>query len=831
MQDRTLISPAGFGKHRSLYAAVTAALAGTVSGLNAQEQIQSEAAADTGRLEEVIVSARKRDENIQDIPQSIQAFSQQDINRAGIQGLADVAKFVPALTVIGNTPGLNKIVFRGLADSVRPYIADSSAAIYLDEQPLTTGAQSPEIRPIDLARIETLAGPQGTLYGASSQSGTVRYITAKPDVTAFSANAGGGLHTIDGGGSGWDADAMINIPLIEDKFAIRLVGFGANDAGYIDNVLANSPGRIDADTGERIIGSNTNAAVVKNNFNDADWVGGRVSAKWFFNDEWALTGIYNYTKSEINGFNDYDPTTGDLKTIKFFQETWDDEWSNFQITLDGAFGDVQFTSSTAYFERDTAYTFDGTSGIAYYHSMLGFYGRGSCGSNPYYAAYNRYDYATACELNGTGYDFDDGDPLGTWNNIQRDTRWTHETRLTGSTSRWDWTTGFFYQEAKQKWDYFSEIPGYQLTESWAAAKALYGDDLTPTNSPYGSGEDSKRTDMAVFGETTLNLTEQWKLLLGLRWYDTEIDRNSYQALPLTAPADFAISGSSDSGWLPKLGAQYFFAEDKMLYALYSEGFRSGGTNRARGTPTLPVKFDSDTLKNYEFGLKSQWMDGHVQFNIIGYLQTWEDMQLELTDPSWRFGEPFQTVIANVGDADVNGFDLELTWLPAEGVSLGFVSTYLFTAEIADDIRVFDDRAPDFVALDIPSGTRLPLVADLNMSTYAEYNWDMNLLGGGEAYVRLQYSYTGASYNSLRDNDGDPDGDGYGGRVQAPSYELWDLRTGFGNADWEFTVFVDNLADERAVTFRSMGADVFWGRERLRILQPRTYGFSIRKYFN
>ena len=283
MQDGKLIVAGRFTKHRSLYTAVTAALAGSVGTVDTHAQT-AEAEDSSMRLEEVIVSARKRDENVQDIPQSIQAFSQQDITKSGIKGLGDVAKFVPALTVVGSTPGLNKIVFRGLADSVRPFIADSSAAIYLDEQPLTTGAQSPEIRPIDLERIETLAGPQGTLYGASSQSGTVRYIVAKPDVTAFAANAGGGLHTIDGGGNGWDADAMVNIPLIQDKLAIRLVGFGAKDAGYVDNVFGYTPGRFDAETGERIIGSKTNADIVENNFNSGDWVGGRAAPPRFLKD-------------------------------------------------------------------------------------------------------------------------------------------------------------------------------------------------------------------------------------------------------------------------------------------------------------------------------------------------------------------------------------------------------------------------------------------------------------------------------------------------------------------------------------------------------------------
>ena len=269
-------------QRRTIVTAIAAALAPAwASDTNAQDQQGTE----DSRLEEVIVSARKRDENIQDIPQSIQAFGAQEIAKTGIKGLRDVAKLVPSMTVVGSSAGFNKIVFRGLADSARPYIADSSAAIYLDEQPLTTGAQSPEIRPIDMERIEALAGPQGTLYGASSQSGTLRYIVAKPDTSEFDANVGGGLHSIDGGGTGWDVDAMVNIPLIEDKLAIRLVGFGAEDAGYIDNVFSNTPGRFDADTGELIPGTKTNADIVKNNINSADWKGARASIKWKINDD------------------------------------------------------------------------------------------------------------------------------------------------------------------------------------------------------------------------------------------------------------------------------------------------------------------------------------------------------------------------------------------------------------------------------------------------------------------------------------------------------------------------------------------------------------------
>ncbi len=821
--DQTAAIPQHW-KRRTIVSAIAAALA---PGWNSVSYAQDES--DSDRLEEVIVTARKRDENIQDIPQSIQAFSQADMTRVGIRGLDDVAKFVPAMTVVGSTAGLNKIVFRGLADSARPFIADSSAAIYLDEQPLTTGAQSPEIRPIDLERIETLAGPQGTLYGASSQSGTVRYIVAKPDVSAFDANVGGGLHTIDGGDTGWDGDAMINIPIIPDKFAIRLVGFSARDAGYIDNVLSNTPGRIDAETGERIIGGKTNADVIGKDLNDAEWYGGRISAKWQVNDKWALTGIFNYTNLEIGGFNDMDPTRGDLKTTKFKRESWDDEWGNFQFTIDGDLGFAQLTSSSSYFERDTAYVFDATSGVAYYHSVLGVYGRGTCGSNPYYAAYNTYDFATACELNGTGYDVDDGDPTGFWRNDQKDKRFSHETRLSGSTSRWDWTLGFFYQEADQHWNFVTQVDDLTRTEAWAAFTTQFGA-LEPTNFRWNSGETSERRDIAVFGETTFSLTDKWKVLLGARWYDVEIDRVATVRVPATAPADITTPSGSNDGVLPKYGLQYFFAEDRMLYALYSEGFRAGGANRARGTPTLPIQFKEDTLENIEAGLKSRWLDGRLQVNIIGYLQSWKDMQLELVDPSFQFGEPFQTVIANVGDASVDGVDFEVELLPAEGWSLGLVGTHLFTAEIDDDIAIFDERAPENLALEIAGGTRLPLVGDTNISSYAEYHWKMDLFGGSDAWLRLQYNYTDSSFNRLVDNDANPEGDGVGGRVRQPSYEIWDLRAGISGANWEVGLYVDNLDDERYVSFRDTNADVFWGRDNIRIGQPRTYGTSFRYFF-
>ena len=845
-------------RRRALASAVSAAVAAMASPL-AIAQSQGHQG-----LEEVIVSARKRDENIQDIPQSVLSFSGDDIAKQGIRGLDDVAKFAPSLTVVSFSPGLSKIVFRGLAETVRPYLADSSAAIYLDEQPLTQGAQTPEIRPVDLTRIETLAGPQGTLYGASSQSGTVRYIVNKPNADAFAAEIGGGLHRIDEGDDGWDADVMLNVPIIKDKLAVRLVGFGAKDAGFIDNVLSPTPGRVEnIYAGRRkstwVPGTKTNADIAAKDINDSEWTGGRLSVKWFIDDTWSITGIHNWTTSDVNGYNDFDPTVGDLKTVKWSREAWEDSWSNYQFTVEGDFDWGKLSSSSSYLERDTAYQFDGTYGVAYYHSVLGYYGRGTCASDK--PGWNIYDFATACELNGAGVDIDNGDPRGYFRNDQKDQSWTHETRLSGSTSRLDWTLGFFYQEHDQHWEYGTYIEDYTTTESWYAyqrKEQLRGRPaLVPTDIRWGSGEWNTRKDKSVFGEGTWNITEQWKVLFGARWYKAEMDRTYHLNVPATRPGDWTVQRGDDDGLLPKLGLQYDIDDERMVYALYSEGFRLGGVNRDRAesrglTATFPRAYDSDVLKNYEFGLKARWLDQRLQTNITVYHQIWEDMQLELSDPQGgdlvdsdgdgagdtRY--PYQRVIANLADAELDGMDLDISF-SLDHWSGGLVATWLHKAELSDDVRVTNPNDPTDVTFKLNQGVRLPLSADLNVSAYAEYGWQMDLLGGGDAYVRLQYHYSDGSWNRIKDNDGcravclDLDGEpldftyGYGGRVRQPNYSIWDLRMGYSTDDWDFSFYVDNFTDERPVIFHNAGAETVWRHDAVTTGQPRTVGMNLRRY--
>ena len=295
----------------------------------------------TGGLEEIIVTARKREESLLSIPQEIQAIGQQEIEQANLNTLDDIARFVPSLSFNAVTPGRGTIYFRGVADDSSSFIADASAAIYLDEQPLTQSSLQPEIRLVDIERIEALPGPQGTLYGASSQSGTLRYITNKPDPAGFESNVSLEGTSVEDGDVGYDLSAVLNVPL-GDNMAIRLVGFTAHEAGFIDNVFGTSLG-----------GTFDNADVVDDDINGIDYSGGRAAFRWLPNDEWTVDVGVVYQKMKANAYSEDNVQRSgrELAVVRFFDESRDDEWVQTSLTLQGDLGWGQFTSATSYFTR------------------------------------------------------------------------------------------------------------------------------------------------------------------------------------------------------------------------------------------------------------------------------------------------------------------------------------------------------------------------------------------------------------------------------------------------------------------------------------------------
>src|SRR5690606_35239460 len=210
-----------------LAAAVVSALVPAGSALAQQAQ----------GLEEIVVTATRRETSLQDVPQSITAFSAADIERQAFQNMEDYVKALPSMNLVNVMPGRNSVIMRGVSTGSAEYRTDSQVAVYLDEQPMTSISQQVDVRMIDIARIESLPGPQGTLFGSSSQSGTLRIITNKPDHGGFSGEAEGMVATTRGGEESYDVNAWLNIPLIADRLAVRVVGFTSLDGGYVDNVL------------------------------------------------------------------------------------------------------------------------------------------------------------------------------------------------------------------------------------------------------------------------------------------------------------------------------------------------------------------------------------------------------------------------------------------------------------------------------------------------------------------------------------------------------------------------------------------------------------------
>jgi outer membrane receptor protein involved in Fe transport len=774
---------------RTLIAAGVAAALGT-SG--AQFAISAE-------LEEIVVTARQRSETSQDVPMMIQSISGEDMEKRGITTLEDFSTFVAGLNVIATTPGQNTIVFRGVSDG-GGFLVDPTAAIYLDEQPMSQTSWAPDIYPVDLARVEALAGPQSTLFGASSQSGAIRVITNKPDTEAFSANIGLGMSQMESGGMGHDIDATVNVPL-SDNVAIRLSGFNSKDAGFIDNVLGTTV--VDTVFGSGLGGLKNNSALVEDDINSVEWQGVRASVRWLVDDNWTVTATTNYQDLKADGFTDYDPNVGDLQTVKFADEYRTDEWTQTSVVIEGDLGFATLVSATSYYDRDFLYQHDTQSYAAYFHYALGIY----------------YGYAT--------YDFGT-DPAGALWNDQNHQSFTQELRLVGSTNRTNWTVGAFYQNSEEFWDFVTYVDGYRDSPAFAAWSYYYPG-IAPTDTWWNSFQSTDRTDKAVFGELELDVIEdRLTVLLGGRWYEVEREL-SYTVERPDARVDQQLPNrtAKDEGFIPKVGLEWSLTNDVMAYGIYSEGYRVGGTNRGRGMdqggPTLPVVYDSDTLKNVELGVKSQFMDGRLQVNAVYYSMNWENMQLEVVDPSNTLGIPWQMVVANVGDAEVTGYDIDMKAVIGSNIEVGYNRTVINDADVKAPAFYEEPRVPGGqIASGLDPSQALPMFADVSYSLYVQIAGIKAF--GGESSLRFQHSYVGTSLNQLTDGFTSP-------RRNQGDYAISDAIFSVDMDGWRAQLYIKNIGDERGITYEdTQDFDQLWGGASSNVLRPRSFGISFRKYF-
>ena len=776
----------------------------------------------------MIVTAEKRDENLQELAFSIQAFSQEDLRRQASQSFEDYVKFMPSVSYVSTVSGATKIIFRGVSDSPDSFIADSSSAIYLDEQPLTQFGIAVDPRMVDIERIEALAGPQGTLFGDSAQSGTLRIITNKPDPTGFESMVDVSLRTGSDVDESYDVAGMVNIPLIEDKFALRLVGYSAHDGGYIDNVLGTSPMK----------GTKDNSAVVDEDINGIDYLGGRVAAKWFVTENWAATASAVFQRSESDGHNDYDQTVGDLKTVKFFEEPRDDEWWQTGLTIEGSIGSLNFVSSTSYFERDLSYNYDRTHYASYFNynfcpNYATYCWSGQAGAETHYFGAGPISLDENGDLVFYSTAPNDQDTTS-FNTLELDrTSFAQEFRLSQETSRFRWVAGVFYEKKTENWEYLTFTPEFVDTLSNAYWTYLYGPNTAGPFAWWRSEDDTTWEQWAVFGEFTYTWMDQLSLTVGGRYFDQDMDRH-YEVDKAFISADIFPDTTDpqggDSDFVPKVSLSWNVDDNKMIYGLYSEGFRAGGANRNRvpeELTILPLVYGPDKLKNYELGGKTRWLDDRLQVNATAFYMEWEDYQIETVDPNFRAcgpgessatdpcGQKFQVMVANAGNAEQIGLELNIQTVFGEGWELGFDALWV-QAETAEEFVVSDTSLP------VPEGSRLPNVPELKFATYGQYTWQVHFLGAESLYGRLQYAWQDDSLNRLEPWPVDT----LTAQLVQESYGTADLITGLQAGRWEAQFFVKNLTDERAQLFRDTGnwARRFFGRgERISTNRPREFG--------
>lgn len=812
-----------------LAAAISAALAPAAA---AQAQQQGGAV-----LEEIIVTATKREQNLQDIAASVQAIPQLTLEKMGAKEIQDYARFIPSVNVVSYRPGSADIVFRGVNSGGTVGVGQSPSSMYLDEMPLTTVGDQPDVRMVDIARVEALDGPQGTLFGGSAQSGTLRVISNQPDVNQFEAIVDVTLKQGQDTAFSHDVSGVVNLPLADGKAALRLVGFTATEAGFIDNVFGHTPDTHDWYTLPPTWGVEDNADVVEDDWNGTDYYGGRATLRWEFNDEWAATLGYNYQKTEGKAGHDYDPFVGDLKTVKFNDAFRDDEWYTGSLTVEGDLGWAQLVSATGYYDRKQHSVEDSTVYTKYYQAWACLYQL-----NP--AVYTGYfvDPTTGYALVWPGYCFGPSSLSDTLVEAEF-TGWTdkftQEVRLTGGGDRLDWIVGLFYERANDEWTSpWGRVTNYSYQDSisYAYWQTVWGVGFAP-NSTHGWDSNSQIgwTQKAAFGEVTWRINDQWTVNAGARVFDQDMDSTYWVENPNTQlNAEFVANGlarsaGSTSDVVPKVSLTYNLSDDKLIYALYSEGFRPGGTNRNRGNPTLPLVFQPDFLQNTEIGAKTTWADGRVRANLTYYDMSWDDYQLSVLDPSYYSGEPWQEVIANVGSASVTGVQLEFDVAVTDGLDFG-MNLVSLDSKTTSDVDL-DGDPNDPVPVEIKSGTRLPLAIEEKAAAWVEYSWRTAFMPGN-AFARLQWSHVGDSKNLIQsDNDANP-------IVVSPAYDIMDFRVGFNfDTDWQVDLFVSNLTDERAEYTREGGTFEFpfssmqdgrAGVARSYTNRPREFGVRFSK---
>jgi iron complex outermembrane receptor protein len=783
----------------------TVALLGSAAAL-----ALSAGAAQAQESDEIIVTATKRAQSLQDVPFSVNAQTEEDIQRTGSQNLEDLSRNVAGLSIQNLGPGQSQVGLRGVSAGQivrdQPGVKEQ-VGVYLDESVISLSLFTPDLDLFDLNRVETLRGPQGTLFGAGSIGGTIRYITNQPVLGETSGVIEGNVNVIDGGDVGYHGKGVINLP-IGDKAAFRLVGYWTEYAGFIDALREGGGRTEDVNGGERY--------------------GFRAALRLEPTENLSITPRFVYQDVDVDGFNRQEvfnlfanPFTTTRPAVTFdeneqfllLREQFRDQTSIGDVTVEWDTGPVVFTSITSWTNRDILVGRDASALTGSVSVDLGY-----------------PDAAVLLPSN-----------LVDRTNLET---FTQEARIASDyESRLDWLLGVFYTEIDRDYSQRLPTPGYDaFTDAvlGAGTSAAVANGF-PADSPFNSDLPYDIEQFAVFAEGTLALTDRFNVTAGTRYYDfSEIRTITTGGLFANGDAGVVDETSSD-GFAPRFILSYDLSDALQINAQASKGFRLGGVNDPLNTPLCTPAdlalfggfqdYEDETLWNYEGGVK--YKSGSFTANVAGFYNDVNNLQVTVDA-----GSCSSRISFNVPEAHTLGVEFELGYEPVSGLALTLAGTWLQSE--------FDSTLPDNTTADpndviggVREGNRLASVPQFQIAATASYDFTV---ASHDAFVAATFQHVGTRFTQPGDQENNPrsfvSGLPFGGATGAdatvldlelPDYQIVNLTAGVDFENWSLLAYINNITDENALLAfdRERG-----GRARLgfHVNQPRTFGMTARFRF-
>lgn len=782
---------------------------------------------DQAAIQEIIVTATKRSENIQEVPFSVSATSQDQIINSGAINVVDLARNVAGLAIADLGPGQSQMAIRGISSGQvirdQPGVKEQ-VGVYLDESPISVALFTPDLELFDLDRFEVLRGPQGTLFGAGSEAGTVRYITTQPHLGKTEITTDASIEEATHGDEGGYGRIAMNLPL-SDAAAARLVAYWHHLPGFVDAITpTGSPSGA-----PQPLGFNVQRAI-----NDGDRGGARLALLIKPNSQLSITPRIVFQKLETNGYprvdiynilaNPYTTTQpavsiGSLEQYRQQHEGLTDDFLLSDLKIDYDLGVGTLTSVSSYTHRDVTVIRDATQLTG--SITFDIFGNASIPPD-----------AAGVRTSSPLYD-------RTKLNVI-----SQEVRLASSGKRaLDWLVGGFYQHVGRHYGQNLPTPGYDQLAGDATHGAQY---LAPPDTPFYSNLGYTLEQYAAFGEATWHASDQWALTGGLRWYDFKENKDLLFGGVFTGPPvpglTLAHDSTSSNGVSPRLILSYKPIIDKELYAQASRGFRLGGINDPINRPLCSPQdllvfgnqkfWNDETTWNYEVGAKTQWLDRRITLNVAAFYSDIKDLQATTTA-----GTCSSRIVFNVPKSRSEGIEAELFARPNANWDFG-ISATLLDAKLTSSV-IAPSTGQEVGGL--ADGNRLPTAP--KTQAVGSVGYTVPVKGGTDFFANATLQYVGSSFSQFENEQpgwgqiggsGDPNSARlitYGGPLttavinfnpELPSYTLANLRFGLKTERWQLAAYINNIGDKSAV----LALDYERGRSaRVGYLtnQPRTIG--------